>query len=130
MRPIWLLLILVLASSISVAQEPHTTLAEAELPTAAVEEDAPRLITNDATIFGILIVFLGLAFWTYTLKTPVPIHIEYYTVRVDDDGRPHFLADIYQHDHYRRRGRRFDPRRCTATELEHAVNPYVDDGTD
>ncbi|MEO1273038.1 MAG: L,D-transpeptidase family protein, partial [Myxococcota bacterium] len=67
---------------------------------------------------------------TYTLKTPVPIHIEYYTVRVDDEGRVHFLADIYEHDRYRMRGERFSPRRCTAAELEHAVNPYVDDGTD
>ena len=67
---------------------------------------------------------------TYNLKTPVPIFIEYYTVRVDDDDRVHFLADIYQHDEYRMRGRRFSPRKCTSAELEHAVNPYTDDGSD
>lgn len=32
------------------------------------------------------------------LKTPVPIHVEYYTVRVDDDGRANFDADIYRYD--------------------------------
>jgi L,D-transpeptidase YcbB len=30
-----------------------------------------------------------------------PVFIEYYTVRVDDQGRPHFLADIYNHDRVR-----------------------------
>jgi len=32
------------------------------------------------------------------LRDPVPIHIEYYTVRVDDDGQTQFLADIYGYD--------------------------------
>ncbi|RVU45693.1 hypothetical protein EA187_07970 [Lujinxingia sediminis] len=32
------------------------------------------------------------------LKHQVPVFIEYYTVRVDDEGRPHFLADIYNYD--------------------------------
>lgn len=35
--------------------------------------------------------------WT-TLITPIPVHIEYYVVRGDDDGETHFLADIYRWD--------------------------------
>lgn len=30
-----------------------------------------------------------------TLKKPLPVHIEYVVVRVDDEGHAHFLADIY-----------------------------------
>ena len=32
------------------------------------------------------------------LPAPVPIHVLYFTVFVDDDGRPHFLPDLYQRD--------------------------------
>jgi murein L,D-transpeptidase YcbB/YkuD len=32
------------------------------------------------------------------LKEKVPVHIEYYTVRVDDEENVHFLADIYRYD--------------------------------
>lgn len=32
------------------------------------------------------------------LKKPVPIFIDYITVRIEDDGQPHFLHDIYRHD--------------------------------
>ena len=35
--------------------------------------------------------------WT-TLRTYVPIHIEYYTVRIDDDGYANFLADFHRYD--------------------------------
>ena len=32
------------------------------------------------------------------LKKQVPVYVEYYTVRVDDEGRANFLADIYKVD--------------------------------
>lgn len=32
------------------------------------------------------------------LEDRVPVHVQYFTVRVDDEGRPHFLADIYDKD--------------------------------
>ncbi len=32
------------------------------------------------------------------LETPIPVHVEYYVVTVDDDGRANFLADIYRYD--------------------------------
>ncbi len=32
------------------------------------------------------------------LQSPVPIHIEYFVVRVDDEGQVHFNADLYRHD--------------------------------
>ena len=35
---------------------------------------------------------------SHTLKTPIPVHIDYYVVRVHDDGRVHFGADIYRYD--------------------------------
>jgi len=44
------------------------------------------------------------------LRRPVPIHVEYFTVRVDDDGRAHFLADIYGLDQQRINPR--PARRC------------------
>jgi len=33
-----------------------------------------------------------------TLKQTLPVHIEYFVVRVGDEGRTHFLADIYDRD--------------------------------
>lgn len=33
-----------------------------------------------------------------SLRESVPVHVEYYVVRVDDDGRANFLADIYRYD--------------------------------
>ncbi len=33
-----------------------------------------------------------------TLSNPVPVHVEYYVVRVDDLGRANFLADLYRED--------------------------------
>ena len=35
---------------------------------------------------------------SYNLKTPIPVHIEYFVVRVHDDGKAHFGADIYRYD--------------------------------
>jgi len=35
---------------------------------------------------------------SYELSAPLPVHIEYYVVRVHDDGRVHFGADIYRYD--------------------------------
>jgi hypothetical protein len=35
---------------------------------------------------------------TITLKTAVPVHVEYYVVRVNDEGQAEFLADIYKYD--------------------------------
>lgn len=32
------------------------------------------------------------------LKRRIPVYLEYYTVRVDDEGRANFLADIYNYD--------------------------------
>jgi len=38
---------------------------------------------------------------TVVLRQPVPVLVEYYTVRVDDAGKVSFLADIYQLDRKR-----------------------------
>lgn len=35
---------------------------------------------------------------TVVLKQPVPVHLQYWTVWVDDQGQAHFLDDIYQRD--------------------------------
>ena len=32
------------------------------------------------------------------LKTPLPIYVEYNVTTVDEDGKAHFLADIYKYD--------------------------------
>ena len=42
-----------------------------------------------------------------TLKDPVPIHVEYFTVRVDDGGQAQFLTDIYGLD-----AQRISPQRA------------------
>ena len=36
-----------------------------------------------------------------SLVQPLPVHIEYFSVRGDDDGRMNFLADIYRYDRAR-----------------------------
>jgi murein L,D-transpeptidase YcbB/YkuD len=51
---------------------------------------------------------------TVTLRQRIPIHVEYHTVRVDPEGKTHFLADIYRRDRARlyphlARGRRCVP---------------------
>ncbi|MFT4705788.1 MAG: murein L,D-transpeptidase YcbB/YkuD [Bradymonadia bacterium] len=33
-----------------------------------------------------------------TLEDHIPVHMEYYVVSIDDDGRANFLADIYRYD--------------------------------
>ncbi|MBN1946103.1 MAG: L,D-transpeptidase family protein [Bradymonadales bacterium] len=39
----------------------------------------------------------GTEIWV-TLRRPLPVHVEYYVVRVDDEGRAHFLSDMYRRD--------------------------------
>ncbi len=38
------------------------------------------------------------------LANPLPIHVEYYVVRVDDRGRANFLSDLYRRNAHRIRG--------------------------
>jgi len=45
------------------------------------------------------------------LRKPIPVHVEYYTVRVDEDGRANFLADPYRFDALRLKPRR--AKECT-----------------
>lgn len=40
---------------------------------------------------------LGTETW-FSLIKPIPVHIEYYVVRVDDDGYANFLADFHRFD--------------------------------
>ncbi len=35
------------------------------------------------------------------LRTPIPVHIEYYVVRIDDEGHANFLSDVYRYDRMR-----------------------------
>ena len=88
----FLFLLLVLISNICIAQESVPT-EPPESPTVEVPDNSKSvaeasqepdpadaeetgeskpapLITNDATIFGILMAFLGLVFWTSNLETP------------------------------------------------------------
>lgn len=48
-----------------------------------------------------------------TLRNAVPVHIEYYVVRVDDEGRANFAADIYRYDRERLNPSSSDQLRCT-----------------
>ena len=59
---------------------------------------------------------------TITLKTPVPVHVEYYVVRVNDDGHAEFLADIYKYDRDRMSPPSAESLRCKPTaEPEHTL---------
>ncbi len=55
------------------------------------------------------------------LKTPVPIHVEYYTVRVDEDGLPNFLSDVYKYDEERLSEEKTKLQKCTPTEFDDFV---------
>ena len=46
------------------------------------------------------------------LTTPVPVHVEYYVVRVDDDGYVNFNSDIYKYDRDRLRPEEARNERC------------------
>ena len=59
---------------------------------------------------------------TLTLKTPVPVHVEYYVVRVNDDGHAEFLSDIYKYDRDRMSPPSAESLRCKPTaEPEHTL---------
>lgn len=59
---------------------------------------------------------------TLSLKTPVPVHIEYYVVRVNDDGQAEFLSDIYKYDRDRISPPSAEALRCVPKEEpEHAL---------
>lgn len=53
---------------------------------------------------------------SFTLNTPIPVHIEYYVVRVDDEGRANFLADIYRYDRDRMNPPSAESLRCQVEE--------------
>ena len=53
---------------------------------------------------------------TLTLKTPVPVHVEYYVVRVNDEGQAEFLADIYKYDRDRMSPPSAESLRCVPKE--------------
>lgn len=50
------------------------------------------------------------------LKNPVPIHVEYYTVRVDDEGFATFAADVYRYDRAEITGEPESYRSCEPAE--------------
>ena len=53
---------------------------------------------------------------TLTLKTPVPVHVEYYVVRVNDEGHAEFLSDIYKYDRDRMSPPSAESLRCVPKE--------------
>ena len=53
---------------------------------------------------------------TITLKTPVPVHVEYYVVRVNDEGQAEFLSDIYKYDRDRISQPSAESLRCVPKE--------------
>lgn len=52
------------------------------------EYDVPKILSGDSYDEAIF------------LKRQIPVHIDYFTARVDDNGRANFLADIYKKDRY------------------------------
>ncbi|MBU6159861.1 MAG: L,D-transpeptidase family protein, partial [Myxococcales bacterium] len=47
-----------------------------------------------------------------SLTTPVPVHVEYYVVRIDDEGYVNFNSDIYKYDRDRLRPEEARNERC------------------
>lgn len=65
---------------------------------------------------------------TRHLDTHVPIVIEYYVVRVDDEGRTNFLSDVYRYD--RERLGEYEPEPCVVEEtLEEELVIWNEDGS-
>lgn len=60
------------------------------------------------------------------LRTPIPVHSEYYVVRVDDEGRVHFLADLYRHDRERLDLRFVREESCTPKQRAPALRLSAD----
>lgn len=78
-----------------------------ELAQALLQRDGQwDQATVDAQLAG------GTEKWV-TLEEPVPVHIEYYVVRVDDLGRANFLSDLY-----RKNTRRMTAAMARANERE------------
>ena len=62
------------------------------------------------------------------LDAHVPIAIEYYVVRVDDEGRTNFLSDVYRYD--RERLGEYEPEPCVIEELiEEELVIWNEDGS-
>ena len=67
---------------------------------------------------------------TVRLSTPVPIHIEYYVVRIDDAGRANFLSDVYRLDRERLGDMPPETDPCEAVPVvEEALVSWADDGS-
>jgi murein L,D-transpeptidase YcbB/YkuD len=62
------------------------------------------------------------------LDKPLDVFIEYYTVRVDDDGSVHFLADIYKHVRRETHPHEAFDQRCTPKAKETLARPSDDGG--
>jgi murein L,D-transpeptidase YcbB/YkuD len=62
-----------------------------------------------------------------TLNDHIPVHIEYFVVRVDDEGRTHFLADIYRYDRDRMNPPSAASLRCTPETETHRLVLGEDD---
>lgn len=58
---------------------------------------------------------------TIRLNEHVPVHIEYYVVRVDEQGRTHFLADVYRYDRERMGLPPDRPQRCGERDIAEAL---------
>jgi hypothetical protein len=66
---------------------------------------------------------------TIRLKDPMPIHVEYYTVRVDDTGTVNFLADVYKYDRQRLSGKKLKEKKCEPTVFEDfIITPEEEEG--
>jgi murein L,D-transpeptidase YcbB/YkuD len=56
-----------------------------------------------------------------TLNEAIPVHVEYFVVRVDDSGRANFLADIYRYDRDRLNPPSPSSLRCTPETETHRL---------
>ena len=67
---------------------------------------------------------------TVRLSTPVPIHIEYYVVRIDDNGRANFLSDVYRYDRERLGDLPPEAEECEAVEVvDEGMVTWAEDGS-
>ena len=60
------------------------------------------------------------------MKEPIPVFVEYHTVRVDDEGYPHFFIDVYYKDRLAIAGRK-DHGPCTPPPPKEDAKPSGQD---
>lgn len=64
-----------------------------------------------------------------TLRNPIPVHVEYYVVRVDDTGYTHFFSDLYRRDEPRLEQNLLDDYEIAIDDASWSIGTSIDEAT-